>query len=187
MAQPTSPTLLSRRRLLTASGATLALGSAGVLAACGPPADERNEAGDIDQLNEVLASQLALAALLKKTPGGAAAGPLALALTELSGDTDDGVAKLEDAIDQLGGNPTKTPGDRAAAAESAVESLRNQLQLALTDANSAVGELSTAELRDLVYDIVFTDAANAALMNDTLGDDVAPDAFVGVPGGKPAG
>ena len=174
------PTRLSRRRLLAASGATIAAGSTAVLAACGAAEeeDQRSPVRDVELLNQVLAGQLALRDMVRSLPAGS--GPLALAVDELIGAVHGDIEGLQDAIGDLDGTPTDVPATRSDHYESGIEGLRDRLDRAVADAVAAVADLSTPELVQTVYGIAFGDAAYATLMRDTLGEDQASDAFVGV-------
>lgn len=168
---------------MAVSGATLAAGSTAVLAACGAAEeDERSPEHDVELLNEVLAGQLALRDMVRSLPAGA--GPLALAVDELIGAVHGDIKSLKGAIGDLDGTPTDVPATRSGHYESGVEGLRDRLDRAVADAVAAVADLSTGELIATVYGIAFGDAAYATVMRDTLGEDPAPDAFVGVAGGE---
>jgi len=172
------PTRLSRRRLFAASGATLAAGSAAALAACGTTEDENEStspAREAELLNEVLAQQLAVIEVARFAAKGAPeeAAAAAAELRELRVASTDA---LEGAIAELDGTPA---GEAAASveAESAVEGLARQLEAAIAASVDAIGEINP-ERRQPVQRAITEDAAALAVMRSTLGEEVAPDAFV---------
>ena len=175
---------LSRRRLLAASGATLAVGSSVVLAACGKSEDDEGSPEEnAEKLNKVLAAQLAVQEAIRPAVESQVKGSLEPALQALSEETDKLIQDLTDAIEASDGSPT----DAAVAgseAESAIEGLRDQLNVAILTATEAVADISEPDAVATVYKAVFTDAANVSVLNDVLGEDPAPDAFVGVAGAE---
>lgn len=183
--QPTASPL-SRRRLLALSGATLAAGSATVLAACGAATDdEPSDSEDAAALNRVLAQQLAVLEAARAASKGApeqAAGAIA-ALRNLR---DRSTQELASAITDLSGTATREPAPQAVQAESAVEGLASQLDAAIAGQLAVIGELSS-DRRAPVQRAITEDAATLAILRATLGEPPAPDAFVfGTAGGADA-
>jgi hypothetical protein len=181
---PATP--LSRRRLLAASGATLAAGSAVALAACGSSEDD--DAGspeeDATALNQVLAAQLALQTAISPAREAQAGSSLEPALVAFAQETDKLIQDLGDAIDTAGGTATTEASDAASQAESAVEGLRDETNAAILAATEAVADITNTDAIATVYRTAFTDAANLSVLDDVLGGDPAPEAFVGVAGAE---
>jgi hypothetical protein len=172
-----SPVRISRRRLLAASGVTLAAGAPVALAACGAEEDEDvSPEREAELLNVVLAQQLAItdatAEALRANPPEELRRPLGR-LIDLREQT---AQDLESAISDLGGQPVDT-GAELVGAESPVEGLARQLEASIAASLGAIGELSP-EQRAPVHDAIVEDATALAELRVVLGEDPAPDAFV---------
>jgi hypothetical protein len=171
-----SPIRISRRRLLAASGATLAAGAPVALAACGSDEDEDvSSEREAELLNSVLAQQLAVMDAAREASSGApqAAVKAAAQLTNLR---DRSSQALETAISDLGGAPTSEPAELASA-ESPVEGLARQLETSIAASLTAIGELSP-EQSEPVHNAIVEDAGALAEVRIVLGEEPAPDAFV---------
>jgi hypothetical protein len=171
-----SPIRLSRRRLLAASGATLAAGAPVALAACGSDEDEDvSPSREAELLNTVLAQQLAVLDAAREASSNAPRPAVATA-ARLTNLRDRSSQALESAISDLGGTPTPEPVELAAA-ESPVEGLARQLETSIAASLEAIGELSP-EQSGPVHDAIVEDAGALAELRVVLGEDPAPDAFV---------
>ena len=172
-----SPVRISRRRLLAASGATLAVGAPVALGACGAEEDEDvSPEREAELLNVVLAQQLAVLEAARALSRADATAALGSALDELVRRRSDSSESLDAAITDLGGTPVSEPAELVGA-ESAVEGLARQLEASIAAALEAIGELSP-EQRTPVHDAIVEDAATLAELRVVLGEDPAPDAFV---------
>jgi len=173
-----TPIRLSRRRLLAASGATIAAGAPVVLAACGTE-DEDDEATperEAELLNAVLAQQLAVADALALGIGGNTPPELEQPLGRLVDLRDDSAQELERAIEELGGTAVDQ-GAELVGGESPTEGIARQLEASIAASLDAIGELSP-EQRQPVHTAITEDAAALAEIRLVLGEEPAPDAFV---------
>ena len=175
---PRSPIRLSRRRLLAASGATLAAGAPAALAACGTATDDEDLSPEreAELLNEVLAQQLAVRDAAEQALQSAP-GSVKESIFTLRENSAASITELETLITDLGGTPTDEPAPSASQAESEVEGLGGQLESSIAATLEAIRELSP-EPREPVYTAITEDAAALAAIRDTLGEEIAPDAFV---------
>lgn len=176
---------MSRRRLLAASGATLAAGSPVALAACGATEEDEEVSPDreAELLNAVLAQQLAVFEAVEAALRSAPSSVREAIFLAREGRRDS-IEELEATISELGATPASQPAASASQAESAVEGLGDQLEVAIAATVAAIGELSP-ERREAVYRAITEDAATLAAIRDTLGEEIAPDAFVlGPPGAE---
>ena len=176
---------LTRRRLLAASGATLAAGAPAALAACGTVEEDEDVSPEEEAglLNQVLPQQLAVIEAAKQAikAGPADAVKVAKSLDE---ERLKSTQELEAEINDLGGTPASEAADLVGA-ESAVEGLARQLEASIAATLEPLGELSP-ESRQPVHRAVVQDAAALAAVRDTLGEEPAPDAFVmGPPSNHP--
>lgn len=179
---PRSPIVISRRRLLAASGATLAVAAPAVLAACGESEDEDvSPEREAELLNQVLAQQLAVVAAVNAASGNAP--------EEIEGVLDrlDAIRQRSaQALENTVGDLEATPANAAdlVGAESPTEGVARQLELSIAVSLEALGEVSP-ETRLPVHRAIVEDAAVLAAIRNTLGEEIAPDAFVmGAPAGK---
>lgn len=181
-----SPARISRRRLLAASGATLAAGAPVALAACGAEEDEDvSPEREAELLNVVLAQQLALVEAAREAMDIGQGEPQdAQAIFRYSTERQKSAQALERAISDLGGTPVTEPAELVGA-ESAVEGLARQLEVAIAASLEAIGELSP-EQRQPVHDAIVEDAGLLAEIRLVLGEDPAPDAFVMGPAAEEA-
>ena len=169
-------TRISRRRLLAFSGGTLAAGSTAALAACGnaeedtgPSAEE--EAAAVDAIVGAQARvEQAVKPLAKLAPER-----LAGLADALRAGTADSLVTLREAAGEQAGSAA----DDVPAAESPAEALDLTFDGAIAEIATAAGDLADDELRAAAYRLVVADAAAQALVRDALGEDPAPDAFVG--------
>lgn len=176
---PRSPIRLSRRRLLAASGAALAVGAPAALAACGTAEDEDEDVSperEAELLNVVLAQQLAVVEALDQA-SSSAPNELRGSVVRLHRTRQQSSSGLEKTISDLGGTPTDQPAESASQAESAVEGLGDQLEASIAATLDAIGEL-LPNTRQPVHRAIAEDAAVLAAIRDTLGEEPAPDAFV---------
>ena len=168
---------ISRRRLLAASGATLAAGAPAALAACGTAEtdDEVSESEQADLLNQVLTQQLGVADAAGQA-AKSAPGEVRNVVRVLFDERSRSAQALGDEINDLGGTPTKDSADLVGG-ESAVEGLARQLEASIAATLEPLGELPP-ERRQPVHRALVQDAAALAAVRDTLGEEPAPDAFV---------
>lgn len=159
--------------MIAASGAALA--APALLAACGETEadDDRSEANDPDLLNPVLAQHLAVASLTEFAKDGA----LPDVATELAAQRKESIAQLEKFISDRDGEAESRPA-QTAEAESATEALSLQLEESIATALESIGDLSSPTYRQAVHRFITEDAAALAALRDTLGGEVAPDAYV---------
>jgi hypothetical protein len=173
---------ITRRRLIAASGGTVAAGGAvAVLSACGSSREEPSDSRDVELLQPALDAETKVANLYRI----AARQPLeprALDAVESFGKrANEQVGLLEDAITGAGGSPAPPSGGNPAA-ENVLEALTLGLNDAIAAYNASVGGLSTPELRHTVFELMSTDAAQLAAIDGLLGSEQAPEPFV--TGGK---
>jgi hypothetical protein len=173
-----TPRPLTRRRLLAASGATLAAGAPAALAACGDTEDEPEDASPARQaelLNAVRSQQLAVVDAAQQASGNApaAAAGVATALRDLR---ERSSQALDGAVSDLEGTPTDDPVGLVGG-ESPVEGLALQLETSIAAGEEAIGQLPS-EQRLPVQRAIIEDAAALAALRVVLGEDPAPDAFV---------
>jgi hypothetical protein len=181
-----SPIRLSRRRLLAASGATLAAGAPAAFAACGTTeeedeADEVSPAREAELLNAVIAQQLGVARAAAEALR-AAPDEIKQPIARLHDRRGRSVRDLNTTVTDLGGEPT-AEATELVGAESAVEGLARQLETSIGASLDAIGEL-TPEPRQAVHRAITEDAATLAAIRDVLGEEPAPDAFVFGPPAK---
>jgi hypothetical protein len=172
-----APILLSRRRLLAASGATLAAGAPAALAACGST-DEDEEATpgeEAELLNAVMAQQLAVQDALAPA-GGNVPSELEQPVGQLVDLREESTQELARTISELGGEPVDQAADLVGA-ESPAEGLARQLETSIAASLEAIGELAP-ERRVPVHQAITEDAAVLATIRSVLGEEIAPDAFV---------
>ncbi len=174
---PRSPIVLSRRRLLAASGATLAAGAPAVLAACGSSDEDEDvtPAEEAELLNAVLAQQLAVASAAGEA-SKASPGEVRQSIKLFARDRDSSAQALAVEVGDLGGTPTEEAVDLIGA-ESAVEGLARQLETSIAASLAAIGELAP-ERRAPVHQAIVEDAALLAAIRSVLGEEIAPDSFV---------
>jgi len=166
----------NRRRLLAASGATLATGAPALLAACGSEdEDEASPEQEVELLNEVLAVHLAVLEAAQQAEGSD--GPLAAVVAALVTRREDSIGLLEAFVAEAEGEPTDEPAE-AAQGESPAEALAVQLEDSIATALAAIGEISAAGYRQAIHRGVTEDAAALAALRSVVGGEVAPDAFV---------
>jgi hypothetical protein len=173
-----SPIHISRRRLLAASGVTLAAGAPAFLAACGAE-DEDADASperEAELLNAVLAQQLGVAEALAAGVGGNTPPELEQPFARLVDLRDESAQELERAIGELGGTPVDQ-GTELVGAESPTEGVARQLEASIAASLEAIAELSP-EQRQPVHIAITEDAAALAEIRLALGEEPAPDAFV---------
>lgn len=166
--------------MLALSGAALGTVSAAAVSACGAAAGEGegvSDEEDAELLNEALTAQLAVLAATRQAQQIRPPEDVLLALALLEKARQRSTTALEAQVEDLGGTPTDEPAPQAAQAESAVEGLARQLEDAIAAQLDVVGELSP-ERRAPVHRAITEDAAVLAVLRSTLGEPVAPDAFV---------
>lgn len=166
-----------RRAFLALSGAGLAAGAGGALSACGSDEEEPSAERDVELLNAALAAESNLASAYENARG-----------QELESDADDAVAafaqraggqvrRLRTAISDAGGTQTEA-ATSPPEGESALEAVAAAASAAVTAYRSAVGRLSTPELRRTVLELMAADAAQLAVVRGLLGEEQVPHAFV---------
>ncbi len=176
---PRSPIRLSRRRLLAASGATLAAGAPAALAACGTATDDDDDVSperEAELLNEVLAQQLGVQDALGLALGANAPQELREPLGQLIDLREESGLELEKVIRELGGEPVDA-GVEPIGGESPVEGVARQLETSIAASTEAIRELP-ADSRQSIHRAITEDAAVLAAIRSTLGEEPAPDAFV---------
>jgi hypothetical protein len=176
---------VSRRRLLAASGVTLAAGAPAVLAACGAEEDEDvSPEREAELLNDVLTQQLAVIDAADQASSNAPRD-LQEIFDRLRTIREQSARALENTIRDQDGTPTSEAA-AAAGGESPTEGVARQLEQSIAGSLAAIGEL-TPETRLPVHQAIVEDAETLAAIRDTLGEDIAPDAFVmGAPEEKEA-
>jgi hypothetical protein len=173
-----SPIKISRRRLLAASGATLAASAPVALAACGDTEEDDEDVSPARQaelLNAILAQQLAVSEAAGHVSGNAPADAAAIAAA-LRNLRDRSEQELESTIEDLDGTPT-TDAVGLAGGESPTEGLARQLETSIAATLQAIGELPP-ERRQPIQQAITDDAAALAGLRSVLGEEIAPDAFV---------
>lgn len=171
-----SPIRVSRRRLLAASGATLAAGAPAVLAACGTEDEEDvSPEREAELLNDVLAQQLAVIAAVDPASSNAP-GQLQPIFDRLNTIRQMSARVLENTIRDQDATPTDKPA-AAVGGESPTEGVARQLEHSIAGSLAAIGEL-TPQTRLPVHQAIVEDAETLAAIRDTLGEEIAPDAFV---------
>lgn len=168
---------ITRRRLLATTGAGIAGGGAAVLSACGSDADEPSAERDVELLQAALDAEGAVARLYELAAGQRLDREAADAVAAFGSQASAQLKRLTDAIESAGGEPAK-PGGSPAAAESVVEAIALALDEAIAAYHSAVGKLSTVELRRTAFELMNADAAQLAAIRGLLGEEQAPEPFV---------
>jgi bacterioferritin (cytochrome b1) len=180
---------LSRRRFMSASGVSLAGGSAALLAACGDDTkspgvqtgpDESDQA-DVEILNSVLDLELMAVAAYKASAALLTGDVLQVgkAFLEQEQEHADGLAQ---AIKDAGGTPNRAKASydfpKLSSQNGALKfaaDLENTVIAAYID---ALPKLSQRDLRATAAAIVTTAAEHVAVLLGALGDNQVPDAFV---------
>lgn len=163
---------IGRRGFLALGGGTLA---AGALAACGTEPEEPSTERDVELLGQALVGEENATSALQQAESEASADDREIVRTMREAASKQATG-LQDAIEQLGETPS---GDFGVADEA------DPLSAALAATNEAVGayrlgagQFSTEELRRKALELISADGARLALLNDLLGDPLAPYAFV---------
>lgn len=152
---------ISRRQLVGSAAA----GTAAVaLAACGVKEPKRSTELDAKLLTPAINAQAVLA-----LTAGASAGLAASFESQAKRDAE----MLTDALPAAG-------KDRATTEPTVADSPLAAATTALTTLTDAVGDLSTAELKQAAYEVAVHDAAQQSALLDEAGHDAAPSAFAGV-------
>lgn len=171
---PGDSPLLTRRRLIAASGAAVAAPLA--LAACGNSVEtERSEDNDIDLLNGILAAQLTVLELARAAAGNLS--PAADVVATLARERKTSTEALAIAVEGSGGTAT-TEAVEAPAAESPAEALIVALQSSIETGLEAIGSVSKERLRQVAHRDITLDAAALSGLRSATGGDIAPDSFV---------
>lgn len=165
---------LTRRRLLAASGVTLAAGSAALLAACGTEEDEGPSQAEVAAaLNGMLAAE---EALLEQYGGAQASGDLRPAIPRFRRMVEGAVDELSQAVRERDAEPAGPaegfPGSGDATALAAGEST------ALAAGLEAIGLIGDQELRARVQGMITGHAIRAAALRDAAGEAVVGEPFV---------
>jgi len=180
---------LSRRRLMSASGVSLAGGSAAFLAACGDDTksagvqtgpDESDQA-DVEILNSVLDLELMSVAAYKASAALLTGDVLQVgkAFLEQEQEHVDGLAQ---AIKDAGGTPNRA---KSSYDFPKLSSQNDALRFAVDHENTVIAahldalpKFSQRELRATAAAIVTTAAEHVAVLLGALGDNQVADAFV---------
>jgi rubrerythrin len=180
---------LSRRRFMSASGVSLAGGSAAFLAACGDDTkspgvqtgpDESDQA-DVEILNSVLDLELMAVAAYKAGAAQLTGDVLQVgkAFLEHEQEHADGLAQ---AIKDAGGTPNRA---KASYDFPKLSSQTDALRFAIDLENTVIAayidalpKFSERDLRATAAAIVTTGAEHVAVLLGALGDNQVPDAFV---------
>ncbi len=180
---------LSRRRLFGMAGATLAGGSASLLAACGDDTknpnvqtgpDESDDA-DVEILNSALDLELMAVAAYKAGAGRLRGGTLQIAQGFLEQEQAH-VDALAAAIRDLGGTPNEPRSDYEFPR---LRTQRDVLRFAVDLENTAIAsyidllpKLSQGELRATAAGILTCEAEHVSVLLGALGEPQVPGAFV---------
>jgi hypothetical protein len=170
---------ITRRRLIAASGATLAAGgAAATLTACG--GDGRTEPSaerDIELLQRALDAQASVSDLYRVARRQALDPPVVNAIETFDRRSSRNQRQLALRIEDAGGTPAE-PDIRTPAAESVVEAIGIALDDAIAAEHGIVGHLSSPAARRTVYEAMTSDAAQLAAFRGILGEVQVPAAFV---------
>ena len=169
--------------MLAASGATLAVGAPAALAACGDAEDDEDVSSEreAELLNQVLAEQLAVVEAADAASSNAP-GEIRPVIDRLNTMRQQSARALENTIGDLDASPAEAAD--LVGAESPTEGLARQLEQSIAVSLEAIGEV-TPETRLPVHRAIVEDAAALAAIRNTLGEEIAPDAFVlGAPAGE---
>ena len=164
---------VSRRRLLQASGLTLAGGSAALLAACGDDSSSSDDQGDARALNSALAFEHAAVSAYKQTAPLLKGETLAIARQFGKQDQVHATA-LTGAISDIGGTPVKPKTDAQYAQLLGLANLNSEQQALafLTELEQwgiftyleAVPKIVNHDLRTIAAEIATNDAQHSALL-----------------------
>jgi hypothetical protein len=170
---------ITRRRLVTTSGAGLAAGGAAALiSACGGDGREAPSAQrDAELLQRPLAAEATLSALYRRAQRQPLDPPVGEAMEAFGTQASGHERQLARQIEAAGGTPGD-PDTDPPAAESVVEAIRIALDDAIAAAHGIVGDLSSPPARRTVYEVMTADAAQLAAVRGVLGEEQVPTSFV---------
>ena len=160
--------------MLAVSGTTLA---AGALAACGTTEEDEEVTPEreAELLNDVLAQQLGVIEVLDPDSSNSP-DELQPIFDRLNTIRQRSARALENTIRDQDATPTDEPADTVGG-ESPTEAVARQLEHSIAGSLAAIAEL-TPQTRLPVHQAIVEDAATLAAIRNTLGEEIAPDAFV---------
>ena len=173
--QPDGRPALRRRGFLALGAAS---GAAGLLAACGKEVAEPSSDGDVSLLNEALVGETnattALADATKLAKGTDAETIKAL--------RDQATANADRVQSQLSKLNAESTGDfnppQTSTLDAAINAAIEQTGAAVEAYRSGAGLFTTEDLKSEAMQLAIADGARLAMLNQLLGKDEAPFAFV---------
>jgi hypothetical protein len=173
--QPDGRLALPRRGFLALGAAG---GAAGLLAACGKEVAEPSSSRDVDLLNDALVGETnatsALGDAIKLAKGAEVA-----TIKTLRDQASENADRVQEQLSKLNAEST---GDfnppQTSTLDDALNAAIEQTDAAVAAYRTGAGLFTTAELAAVAMELVIADGARLALLNQLLGKDEAPFAFV---------
>lgn len=172
--QPAGGSAIRRRGFLVLGAG----GAAGLLAACGKEVAEPSSSRDVDLLNDALAGETNATSALEdaiKLAHGADLETIKALRDQASANAD----RVQGQLSKLNAASTGASNPpQASTLEDALNAAIDQTGSAVEAYRTGAGLFTTEELKSVAMQLVVADGARLAMLNELLGQDEAPYAFV---------